>query len=118
MGGGAHAMKRIPRIKFPQRHPKSSVSGSSSSQNQSAPATTGEPPRTFFSRSPSNLTAGGKASEQPKRTPVSQDEIDAIMRTTSSEAFIGEITSHFCSRFMREMFASIWVAVSEDVLKP
>lgn len=28
MGGGAHAMKRIPRIKFPQRHPKSSVSGS------------------------------------------------------------------------------------------
>ncbi|RVW87565.1 hypothetical protein CK203_036316 [Vitis vinifera] len=27
MGGAGQVMKRIPRIKFPQRHPKSSASG-------------------------------------------------------------------------------------------
>lgn len=78
MGGGVHALKRIPRIKFPQRHPKLSGTANSSSQKQAA-ASTEEAPRNFFSRSPSNMTAGGKASEQPKRVPVSQDEIEAIM---------------------------------------
>lgn len=28
MGGGAHALKRVPRIKFPKRHPSSSSSSS------------------------------------------------------------------------------------------
>ncbi|KAL0371911.1 UNVERIFIED_CONTAM: hypothetical protein Scaly_0872700 [Sesamum calycinum] len=35
--------------------------------------------RNFFSRSPSSTSVGGKASDQPKRTPVSQEEIEAIM---------------------------------------
>ncbi|KAL6549852.1 hypothetical protein OROMI_020340 [Orobanche minor] len=35
--------------------------------------------RNFFSRTPSSMSFGGKASDQPKRTPVSQEEIEAIM---------------------------------------
>ncbi|CAK9143167.1 unnamed protein product [Ilex paraguariensis] len=71
--GAAQAMKRIPRIKFPQRHPK--PSGSTSQHHVGNDA-----PQSFFSRSTSsNMTVGGKASLQPKRTPVSQEEIDAIL---------------------------------------
>ncbi|CAK9163071.1 unnamed protein product [Ilex paraguariensis] len=73
--GAAQAMKRIPRIKFPQRHPKPSVS---TSQHQ-ATSTANDAPQTFFSRSESNATLGGKASLQPKRTPVSEVEIEAIL---------------------------------------
>ncbi|KAI7988176.1 hypothetical protein LOK49_LG13G01010 [Camellia lanceoleosa] len=74
--GGAQAMKRIPRIKFPQRHPK--PSGSTSQPQETS--TTGNSKKTLFSRSaPSNATLGGKASLQPKRTPVSQEEIESIL---------------------------------------
>ncbi|KAI3505297.1 hypothetical protein L1887_27349 [Cichorium endivia] len=74
--GVAQAMKRIPRIKFPQRHPAPS---GSVTQTQSKPAAN-DVPSTFFSKSaPSEKTLGGKASLQPKRTPMSQEEIDAIM---------------------------------------
>ncbi|KAD4178422.1 hypothetical protein E3N88_27013 [Mikania micrantha] len=74
--GAAQAMKRIPRIKFPQRHPKPS---GSTTQTQATPAAS-DVPSTFFSRSaPSDKTLGGKASLQPKRTPMTQEEIDAIM---------------------------------------
>ncbi|CAN4075892.1 unnamed protein product [Withania somnifera] len=76
--GGAQAMKRIPRIKFPQRHPKPSGSTSQNSQHQKAPAAE-EAHRTFFSRSPSSTSVAGKASDQPKRTPVSQEEIESIL---------------------------------------
>ncbi|MCE3050530.1 hypothetical protein HAX54_047446 [Datura stramonium] len=76
--GGAQAMKRIPRIKFPQRHSKPSGSTSQNSQHQKAPAAE-EAPRTFFSRSPSSMSVAGKASDQPKRTPVSREEIDSIL---------------------------------------
>ena len=38
----------------------------------------------FFSRAPS-AASGGKASDQPKRTPVSQDEIDAVMVCRATE---------------------------------
>ncbi|XP_022870961.1 uncharacterized protein LOC111390188 [Olea europaea var. sylvestris] len=69
-------MKRIPRIKFPQRHPKSSSGAASQHQETSA---VGDASQTFFSRSPSNMSVGGKASDQPKRTPVSQEEIEAIL---------------------------------------
>ncbi|KAL2547620.1 Uncharacterized protein Fot_09150 [Forsythia ovata] len=69
-------MKRIPRIKFPQRHPKSSSGAASQHQETSA---VGDGPRIFFSRSPSSTTVVGKASDQPKRTPVSQEEIEAIL---------------------------------------
>ncbi|KAI3804477.1 hypothetical protein L1987_26050 [Smallanthus sonchifolius] len=72
----AQAMKRIPRIKFPQRHPKPS---GSAAQTQATPAAS-DVPSTFFSRSaPSDKTLGGKASLQPKRTPMTQEEIDAIL---------------------------------------
>ncbi|KAI3691854.1 hypothetical protein L6452_31656 [Arctium lappa] len=75
--GAAQAMKRIPRIKFPQRHPKPS---GSTTQNQAAAPAANDVPSTFFSRSaPSEKTLGGKASLQPKRTPMSQEEIDAIL---------------------------------------
>ncbi|XP_012086715.1 uncharacterized protein LOC105645667 [Jatropha curcas] len=70
--GGAQALKRIPRIKFPKRHPKSSGSQEAS--------TTANADETFFSRiKASSMTVGGKASLQPKRTPLSNEEIDAIL---------------------------------------
>ncbi|KAK2664288.1 hypothetical protein Ddye_002862 [Dipteronia dyeriana] len=71
--GGAQALKRIPRIKFPQRH--SNPSGSAS-QSQSA-SITGDH-ALFLSSNPST-TLGGKASLQPKRKPVSNEEIEAIL---------------------------------------
>ncbi|KAK3016056.1 hypothetical protein RJ639_007543 [Escallonia herrerae] len=68
--GGAQAMKRIPRIKFPQR---------STPQHQTI-SVAGDAPQTFFSGSASsNMTLGGKASLQPKRTSLSQEEIEAIL---------------------------------------
>ncbi|GLT49061.1 hypothetical protein SLA2020_226440 [Shorea laevis] len=71
MGGGVQALKRIPRIKFPQRHLKSSGS---------QPQTASEADLTFYSSlKASSATVGGKASLQPKRTPVSNDEIEAIL---------------------------------------
>ncbi|XWS50091.1 hypothetical protein CRYUN_Cryun12cG0058700 [Craigia yunnanensis] len=69
------AMKRIPRVKFPQRHAKPSGSGL---QSQSA-TKTGDGDLTFFSGSKASATVGGKASLQPKKTPVSNDEIEAIL---------------------------------------
>ncbi|MED6183175.1 hypothetical protein PIB30_035595 [Stylosanthes scabra] len=75
MGGASHAMKRIPRIKFPQRHPKSSGSASAG-QGSSAGGDAG---LAFFSGSKASVPAGGKASLQPKRTPVSKEEIEAVL---------------------------------------
>ncbi|KAG9149304.1 hypothetical protein Leryth_003282 [Lithospermum erythrorhizon] len=75
MGPTGHAMKRIPRIKFPQRHPKPESSTSQPDMSSSAESL----PRSLFSRSASSTSPGGKASEQPKRTPVTQDEIDAVL---------------------------------------
>ncbi|KAK9145451.1 hypothetical protein Sjap_005354 [Stephania japonica] len=49
----------------------------SASQPQSAAASTSS--KTFFSGSTSNASVGGKASLQPKRAPVSNDEIEAIL---------------------------------------
>ncbi|KNA20188.1 hypothetical protein SOVF_054660 [Spinacia oleracea] len=72
---GVQALKRIPRIKFPQRHPKQSASDSLS-------LSTDDALKAFLSRSASSnssLSASGKASDQPKRTPVSKDEIEAIL---------------------------------------
>ncbi|NP_001309434.1 uncharacterized protein LOC101259769 [Solanum lycopersicum] len=76
--GGAQAMKRIPRIKFPQRHSKHSGTTSQNSQHQKTPSAE-ETPRTFFSRSPPSMSVAGKASDQPKRTPVTQEEIESIL---------------------------------------
>ncbi|XP_058203572.1 uncharacterized protein LOC131317905 [Rhododendron vialii] len=74
--GAAQAMKRIPRIKFPQRHPKPS----GSTPHPQDASTAGNATNTLFMKSaPSNMTVGGKASMQPKRTPVSQEEIEAVL---------------------------------------
>uniref|UniRef100_M1AWN6 Uncharacterized protein n=1 Tax=Solanum tuberosum TaxID=4113 RepID=M1AWN6_SOLTU len=81
-GAGAHIMKRIPRIKFPQRHPKPSSGIPCSTQQNSQhmkTSATDNVPQTFFSRSPSSMSVAGKASDQPKRTPVSQEEIESIL---------------------------------------
>ncbi|XP_022995845.1 uncharacterized protein LOC111491252 [Cucurbita maxima] len=82
MGVEGHLLKRIPRIKFPERHPKSSASGSSS-QSQQRPSTEN---LGYYALSGSNVPAplqdtavGGKASLLPKRTPVSDREIEAIL---------------------------------------
>ncbi|CAL5405325.1 unnamed protein product [Camellia sinensis] len=64
-GGGFQVMKRIPSIKFPLRYPKSSASGSA--------------PRSDVPASPTNTAVGGKASLQPKRTPVTDREIEAVL---------------------------------------
>ncbi|XP_065858590.1 uncharacterized protein [Euphorbia lathyris] len=73
---GAQALKRIPRIKFPQRHLKSS---DSKSQTQMANSASGNADHTFFSSLKPPVTLGGKASLQPKRTPLSNEEIEAIL---------------------------------------
>ncbi|KAJ7945047.1 ATP synthase subunit beta like [Quillaja saponaria] len=73
--GGAQALKRIPRIKFPQRRAK--PSGSASETQPSSSASDANLP--FFSSSKASTTLGGKASLQPKRTPVSNEEIEAIL---------------------------------------
>ncbi|KAJ8452701.1 hypothetical protein Cgig2_005037 [Carnegiea gigantea] len=76
-------MKRIPRIKFPQRHPKLSTSGTTESQANAAQGTMGtrklSTSKSDVPAPPSTSTAGGKASLQPKRTPVSEKEIEAIL---------------------------------------
>ncbi|OAY83393.1 hypothetical protein ACMD2_07427 [Ananas comosus] len=76
-------MKRIPRIKFPQRHPNPSVfyTGSKSQPNEPSSSSGA---RSYRFRSdvpapPSNVAVGGKASLLPKRTPLSEEEIEAIM---------------------------------------
>ncbi|KAJ0989344.1 hypothetical protein J5N97_007700 [Dioscorea zingiberensis] len=89
------AMKRIPLIKFPQRHPKpSSVSSTSKEQTGFSPlglmskektpsSSLGEAPsyrfRSDVPAAPTNTAVGGKASLLPKRTPVSEKEIEAIL---------------------------------------
>ncbi|GMY07494.1 hypothetical protein FCV25MIE_02733 [Fagus crenata] len=83
MGGEAHLLKRIPRIKFPQRHPTSSPSSGSTSQTQHT-STKKDTHKITISGSdvpagPINTAVGGKASLQPKRTPVSDKEIEAIL---------------------------------------
>ncbi|XVF51003.1 hypothetical protein PTKIN_Ptkin04bG0148900 [Pterospermum kingtungense] len=84
--GAEQALKRIPRIKFPQRHPKPSASGSTSESQ--ARNKDGDIIGSFISRSrsrsdvpapPLNTAVGGKASLLPKRTPVSEREIEAIL---------------------------------------
>ncbi|XP_059428516.1 uncharacterized protein LOC132162274 [Corylus avellana] len=82
MGGEGQILKRIPRIKFPQRHPKSSASGSTS---QAQHASTNRDThnitllRSDVPASPANTAVGGQASLQPKRTPVSDKEIEAVL---------------------------------------
>ncbi|XP_020527780.1 uncharacterized protein LOC18442394 isoform X2 [Amborella trichopoda] len=71
---GEHLMKRIPRIKFPQRHSKSpDVPPHEMAQDAKLSS------QFNVSLPPSNTSVGGKASLQPKRTSLSEKEIEAIM---------------------------------------
>ncbi|PON96834.1 hypothetical protein TorRG33x02_072130 [Trema orientale] len=82
MGGQGQVLKRIPRIKFPERHSKASSSGSSASQTQQARSEDTRQKSTLTSdvpAPPQNTAVGGKASLQPRRTPVSDREIEAIL---------------------------------------
>ncbi|CAN1178081.1 hypothetical protein LINPERPRIM_LOCUS8652 [Linum perenne] len=101
MAGEAQALKRIPRIKFPQRHlnrfsglPAHSVywsqkfyaflyqiqklSDCSASKTEEA-SNAGTGNSSFFSIANASKSVGGQASLQPKRSPVSNDEIEAIL---------------------------------------
>ncbi|KAG7981331.1 hypothetical protein I3843_05G228300 [Carya illinoinensis] len=80
MGGQAHVLKRIPRIRFPQGHPKS-IASDSTSQAQSRDAHNITISKSDVPAAPTNTAVGGKASLQPKRTPVSDKEIEAILAT-------------------------------------
>ncbi|CAE6180069.1 unnamed protein product [Arabidopsis arenosa] len=77
-----HGLKRIPRIKFPQRHVNPSASeGKTQVANASEGKTqvANEADTLFFSNLNIQKTIGGKASSQPKRTPVSNEEMEAIL---------------------------------------
>ncbi|KAK4571250.1 hypothetical protein RGQ29_029881 [Quercus rubra] len=78
MGAEGHLLKRIPRIKFPQRHPTSSASSGSASLAQHTP-TNKDTYKSDVPAAPINTAVGGKATLQPKRTPVSNKEIEAIL---------------------------------------
>ncbi|XP_010439124.1 PREDICTED: uncharacterized protein LOC104722616 [Camelina sativa] len=66
-------LKRIPRIKFPQRHFNPSASEGKTQ------VVANEADTLFFSSLNVPKTIGGKASSQPKRTPVSNEEMEAIL---------------------------------------
>ncbi|XP_074571195.1 uncharacterized protein LOC141827773 [Curcuma longa] len=88
-------MRRIPLIKFPQRHLQAKPAGSSSPSDEmaflksriesqpKAASSSGDSPsyrfRSDVPAAPSNTAVGGKASLLPKRTPVSDSEIEAIL---------------------------------------
>ncbi|XP_042037732.1 uncharacterized protein LOC121783656 [Salvia splendens] len=71
-------MKRIPRIKFPQRHRKPSGTTNHVDDMSAHDLKNDDLVMKFFSRAPS-AASGGKASDQPKRTPVTREEIDSVM---------------------------------------
>ncbi|TKY71027.1 hypothetical protein E2542_SST07322 [Spatholobus suberectus] len=89
--GAGQAMKRIPRIKFPQRHPKPS----GSAHEAQASSSTTDASLAFFSNSKASTPVGGKASLQPKRTPVSNEEIEAILKFSFMGDGHWEIPDHF-----------------------
>ncbi|CAM8956262.1 unnamed protein product [Rhodiola kirilowii] len=68
----AQAMKRVPRIKFPQRH---------SNPSDSAAGETNELQKIFYPDlgKSTEVSWGGKVSLQPKRTPMSAEEMEAIL---------------------------------------
>ncbi|KAF8089971.1 hypothetical protein N665_0493s0026 [Sinapis alba] len=73
-------MKRIPRIKFPQRHSSSSTSsGTGPAQGSVTGGKRNVTASSDVPAAPKNIADGGKASLQPKRTPVSDKEIESIM---------------------------------------
>ncbi|KAJ7549591.1 hypothetical protein O6H91_07G059300 [Diphasiastrum complanatum] len=83
---GQQLAKRIPLIKFPVRHRPSAASSKpdhnvtiASPNAKDALTTTGKSLSSEVPASPGNLRSGGKASLQPRRAPISQKEIEAIL---------------------------------------
>ncbi|XP_021764229.1 uncharacterized protein LOC110728864 [Chenopodium quinoa] len=76
-------MKRIPRIKFPDRHPKPSSTSGVESQPKPPSGNTNtrklSTSKSDVPAPPNSTGGGGKASLQPKRTPVSDKEMEAIL---------------------------------------
>ncbi|KAJ8464494.1 hypothetical protein OPV22_027046 [Ensete ventricosum] len=106
-------MRRIPRIKFSQRHPSKPKGSSLATEeipffksnvtSQPKAASSSGDARSYRFRSdvpasPSYTAVGGKASLLPKRTPISDKEIEAIL---PSKKFFGS-----------------WVAVFDDASCP
>ncbi|CAN0891815.1 hypothetical protein LINGRAHAP2_LOCUS17197 [Linum grandiflorum] len=102
MGGEGQLLRRIPRIKFPKRH--SSSSGSQGQEPAAATTTTGKGKIQFSMASGSDVppsindtTAGGKASLQPKRTPVTDREIEAVMKNVCNFVMNQRTSKHWLS---------------------
>ncbi|CAL1391014.1 unnamed protein product [Linum trigynum] len=82
MGGEGQLLRRIPRIKFPKRH-----SSSGSQEGREIATGVGEKYQFPTQASGSDVLpstsdaadVGGKASLQPRRTPVTEREIEAVM---------------------------------------
>ncbi|TKY60719.1 hypothetical protein E2542_SST17818 [Spatholobus suberectus] len=109
--GGAQALKRIPRIKFPHRHPKSSGSASETQASSSA----SDANLSFFSSSKASATVGGKASVQPRRTPVSKEEIEAVLVWKISLLVLGFshllITLLLITTYINGLTKGYWVRI-------
>eukprot|EP01018_Ginkgo_biloba_P036704 Gb_38529 [translate_table: standard] len=76
---GQQLLKRIPRIKFPSRRPVQNSSPQSTSPTNEIDGKVTKAPSLEIPHAPRNTTIGGRASIQPKRTPVSEKEIEAIL---------------------------------------
>ncbi|CAM8993821.1 unnamed protein product [Rhodiola kirilowii] len=79
-GVAAQMTRRVPSIKF--RYVKSSSSGAGAATQTQTELDNKETTLFFASDVPApprNVAFGGKASLQPKRTPVSEKEIEAIL---------------------------------------
>ncbi|KAJ4828893.1 hypothetical protein Tsubulata_013767 [Turnera subulata] len=110
---GVQVFKRFPRklINFPQRRQASAA------QSQEVPAA-GNADVTFFSNSKGSSTLGGKASLQPKRTPVSNEEIEAILDDRVNVVLADPLTSHSVIWMQVDLTSGLvimtWVAASEN----
>eukprot|EP00249_Psilotum_nudum_P006625 c19942_g1_i1 orf=119-397(+) len=87
MAAAQKIVKRIPLIKFPVRRPVPSraLDSAGVSGTVMAFAKESEAPAFHYDRSsdvsasPRNSISGGRASIQPKRTPITEKEIEAIL---------------------------------------
>ncbi|KAF6173030.1 hypothetical protein GIB67_006406 [Kingdonia uniflora] len=86
-------------------------------QKVAAADTDGDGHQTFYSRSevpapPANTAVGGKASLQPKRTPVSDREIESILHLMGFSLSVSLGTNIF---MRRRGTLGVWVAASDHL---
>lgn len=80
MAATQEIVKRIPRIKFPVRRSSAPPAPGVLQAKQSAETDTSTPQHTSdVPASPRHQGSGGSASVQPRRTPVTDKEIEAIV---------------------------------------